>query len=143
MFNAISVTSIFVLDQEQALDFYVGKLGFEVGTDIKNGPFRWLTVRMPGHPDHEVFLQQPGPPVMDEATAGQIRELLSKGALGSLVLTTSDCFKAAEMLKERGVEFTQEATAHGYGVDCGIRDPFGNGIRILQPGKAAAPANGR
>ena len=143
MFNAISVTSIFVLDQEQALDFYVRKLGFEVGSDIKNGPFRWLTVRVPSDPGHEVFLNEPGPPVMDEATAEQIRALVSKGAMSSLVLTTSDCRKAAETLKARGVEFTQEPTDHGYGVDCGVRDPFGNAIRILQPKHARAAAGRR
>ncbi|HET9847744.1 MAG TPA: VOC family protein [Candidatus Dormibacteraeota bacterium] len=143
MFNAISVTSIFVLDQNQALDFYVGKLGFEVGRDIQNGPFRWLTVRVPEDPAHEVFLMQPGPPVMDEATAEQIRALVSKGAMSSLVLATSDCRKTAETLKARGVEFTQEPTEHGYGVDCGIRDPFGNAIRILQPKHARAAAGSR
>ena len=137
MFNAISVTTIFVLDQDQALDFYVGKLGLEVGGDFRAAPGlpRWLTVRVPGDPGHEVYLQEPGPPAIDEATAEQIRELLSKGAIGWLALTTDDCRKTAETLKARGVEFTQEPIDHGYGVDCGIRDPFGNGIRILQPAR--------
>lgn len=141
MFNAITVSAIFVLDQEQALDFYVGKLGLEKGSDYKGGPGlpRWVTVRAPGQRDHEVYLQQPGPPAMDEATTEQIRELVSKGALGFLGLLTSDCRKTAETLHARGVEFTQEPTEHGYGIDCGIRDPFGNQIRILQP--ARVPAN--
>ncbi|HEX6547483.1 MAG TPA: VOC family protein [Candidatus Dormibacteraeota bacterium] len=140
MFNAIAVTTIFVPDQDEALDFYVNKLGLELGSDYKAGPSRWLTVRVPGDPGHEVYLQQPGPPMMDEATAEQIRELVSKGALGWLALTTSDCRGVAETLKARGVEFTQEPTDHGYGVDCGVRDPFGNAIRILQPAHTPAGA---
>ncbi len=143
MFNNIAVTTIFVLDQDQALDFYVNKLGFEVGKDYQAGPTRWLTVRVPGDPAHEVYLQKPAPPAVDEATAEQIRELVSKGAIGWLALTTSDCRKTAETLKARGVEFTQEPTDHGYGVDCGIRDPFGNAIRILQPAHAPAATGSR
>jgi catechol 2,3-dioxygenase-like lactoylglutathione lyase family enzyme len=143
MFKAINVTTIFVLDQDQALDFYVGKLGLEVASDIKAGPTRWLTVRVPGDPGHEVYLQKPGPPAIDEKTAERIRELVTMVAVGWLALTTDDCRKTAETLKARGVEFTQEPTDHGYGVDCGVRDPFGNAIRILQPSHAPAGTGSR
>jgi len=79
-------------------------------------------------------LDVPGPPVMDEKTAEQVRDLVTKGATGvAMVLKTDDCFGVYEQLRAKGVEFTQEATDHGYGVDCGLRDPFGNQIRILQP----------
>lgn len=132
----LAVTSVKVLDQEEALDFYVNKLGLEKAADIRQGPFRWLTVRFPGDPDVEIFLEEPGPPVHDEATAAQLRELITKGALGSLVLHTDDARGLYETLKARGVtDFTQEPIEHGYGTDMGIRDPFGNGIRILQPAK--------
>ena len=130
----LSVTSVKVLDQDEALDFYVNKLGLEKGQDIRQGPFRWLTVRFPANPDVEIFLEQPGPPVHDEATAAQLRELIAKGAMGSLVIETDDARALYETLKARGVaDFTQEPIEHGYGIDMGIRDPFGNGIRILQP----------
>ena len=133
MATKLAVTSVKVLDQEEALDFYVNKLGLEKGQDIRQGPFRWLTVRFPNDPDVEIFLEEPGPPVHDEATAAQLRELISKGALGSLVFYTDDARGLYETLKERGVtDFTQEPIDHGYGTDMGIRDPFGNGIRILQ-----------
>jgi uncharacterized glyoxalase superfamily protein PhnB len=70
---------------------------------------------------------------MDDASAQQIRELVTKGASGfSLGLTTSDCRKTYETLKARGVEFSQEPTENTYGIDCGARDPFGNHIRIVQ-----------
>ena len=141
MTTRLAVTSVKVLDQNEALDFYVNKLGMEVGQDIKQGPFRWLTVRFPADPEVEVFLEEPGPPVHDEATAAQLRELITKGAMGSLVLHTDDARALYETLKERGVtDFTQEPTDHFYGTDMGIRDPFGNAIRILQPAKVAREA---
>ena len=143
MFNCIYVTTLFVFDQDEALDFYTIKLGLEVAMDYNAGPTRWLTVRVPGDPGHEIYLQKPAPPAVDEATAGQIRELVSKGAIGWIALTTSDCRKTAETLKANGVEFTQEPMDHGYGVDCGVRDPFGNAIRILQPAKAPAASGTR
>jgi extradiol dioxygenase family protein len=84
----------------------------------------------------EIFLEEPGPPVHDEATAEQLRELIAKGAMGGLVLETDDARGLYETLKARGVtDFTQEPTDHFYGTDMGIRDPFGNAIRILQPAK--------
>ena len=136
MITKLDVTSVKVLDQEEALDFYVNKLGMEKGQDIKQGPFRWLTVRVPGDPEVEIFLEEPGPPVHDEATAAQLRELITKGAMGGLVFHTDDTRALYETLKERGVtDFTQEPTDHFYGTDMGIRDPFGNAIRILQPAR--------
>jgi catechol 2,3-dioxygenase-like lactoylglutathione lyase family enzyme len=137
MITRLNVTSVKVLDQEEALDFYVNKLGLEKGTDIRQGPFRWLTVRVPGDPGTEIFLEEPGPPVHDEATAEQLRELITKGAMSSVVFQSDDVEGLFETLKARGVtDFTQEPIKHGYGTDMGIRDPFGNGIRILQPKKA-------
>ena len=142
MATRLSVTSVKVLDQDEALDFYVNKLGLEKGQDIRQGPFRWLTVRFPGDPDVEIFLAEPGPPVHDEATAEQLRELIAKGAMGSLVIETDDARAYYEELKARGVtDFTQEPIDHFYGTDMGIRDPFGNGIRILQPKKRPKKAS--
>ena len=137
MITKLNVTSVKVLDQEQALDFYVNKLGLEKGSDIKQGSFRWLTVRVPGDAT-EIFLEEPGPPLHDEATAAQLRELITKGAMSSLVFNTDDVRGLYETLQARGVtDFTQEPITHGYGTDMGIRDPFGNAIRILQPAKVA------
>ena len=136
----LNVAGIMVLDQEEALDFYVNKLGLEKAQDIKQGPFRWLTVRVPGQ-EVEILLQQPGPPLHDAATAAQLRELISKGALGGIVLQTDDARGLYETLKARGVtDITQEPTDHFYGTDMGVRDPFGNAIRILQPSKVAQKA---
>jgi catechol 2,3-dioxygenase-like lactoylglutathione lyase family enzyme len=133
VFNSINLSHIFVLDQDQALDFYVGKLGLEVSNDLDLGFMRWLTVRVPGDEGRDVLLERPGPPGIDEASAAQVRELVTKGATGfTLGLTTSDCRKTYETLKARGVEITSEPTEQSYGIDCGIRDPFGNNIRFVQ-----------
>jgi len=133
MLNSINISHVFVLDQDQALDFYVGKLGLEVAQDQPLGFMRWLTVRVPGDTGREILLEKPGPPAMDEKSADQIRQLISKGATGFTVgFTTSDCRKTYETLKARGVEFTQEPTEQTYGIDCGLRDPFGNHMRIVQ-----------
>ena len=138
MISKLNVTAIKVLDQDVALDFYVNKLGLEVAQDFQQGPVRWLTVRIPGDPDTEFYLEEPGPPSYDAATAAQLRELISKGAVGWVAFQADDVRALYETLKARGVtDFTQEPTDHFYGTDMGLRDPFGNAIRILQPAKRA------
>jgi catechol 2,3-dioxygenase-like lactoylglutathione lyase family enzyme len=133
MINAITLSSVYVLDQDEALDFYVGKLGLEVSNDVDLGFMRWLTVRVPGEEGREILLESPGPPAMDDSTAEQARELVTKGAAGGWVgFATDDCRKTYEALLEKGVEFTEEPTERSYGIDCGLRDPFGNAIRITQ-----------
>jgi len=133
MYNAISRSQIYVLDQDDALAFYVDTLGMEVATDADLGFMRWLTVRVPGDPVHEVLLERPGPPAMDEQTAAQVRELLTKGSAGgALFLTTDDAHATFAVLSGRGVEVTDEPAERPYGIDFGIRDPFGNAIRIGQ-----------
>jgi len=140
MITKLNVTSVFVLDQDEALEFYVDKLGLEKGNDVQQGSYRWLTVRAPGNAGGtEISLERPGPPTHDDATAEQLRELVTKGALNGIVLLTDDVRKLYETLRERGVtDFTQEPTTHFYGTDMGLRDPFGNAIRILQQGDVTA-----
>jgi predicted enzyme related to lactoylglutathione lyase len=136
MYNQINISHVFVLDQDEALEFYVGKLGLEVGSDQDLGFMRWLTVRVPGDPTREILLERPGPPAMDEASGVQVRDLVTKGATGfTFGLTTDDCQKTYETLRDRGVEFSQEPTQQPYGIDCGGRDPFGNHFRIVQLAK--------
>jgi len=143
MFNALAISSIYVLDQDQALDFYVGKLGLEVNTDQDLGFMRWLTVNVPGD-SRQILLEKPGPPALDQKTADQVRELVTKGATGGhLFFTTADCRKTYNELRAKGVEFTEEPTKRDYGIDCGLRDPSGNSIRFSQPLPVAASAQSR
>jgi catechol 2,3-dioxygenase-like lactoylglutathione lyase family enzyme len=134
MLKRITHTFIHVLDQDEALDFYVGKLGMVVHTDADLGVMRWLTVSPPEQPELELALMLPGPPAYDDATAREIRELVSKGgAGGGVIFQTDDCQDTYERLSAAGVEFTQEPTERFYGTDCALRDPFGNPIRFTQP----------
>jgi catechol 2,3-dioxygenase-like lactoylglutathione lyase family enzyme len=140
MFNALLISSIYVLDQQEALDFYVGKLGLEVNTDQDLGFMRWLTVNVPGD-SHQILLEKPGPPALDQKTAEQVRELVTKGATGgNLFFTTADCRKTYDELRAKGVEFSEPPTERPYGIDAGLRDPFGNHIRFSQLLPAATTA---
>jgi len=133
MLNGITITQVYVPDQDAALDFYVGKLGMQVREDLNFGPMRWLTVVLPGQPDRAVLLERPGPPSMSEETAAQVREMISKGAAGGhLFFSCDDAFKTHAELKAKGVEITEEPEDRGYGIDFGLRDPFGNHVRIAQ-----------
>ena len=131
--NRITHTQVYVLDQDDALDFYVGKLGMEVQADADLGFMRWLTVGFPGQ-ELSLLLERPGPPNHDDATAEQIRELVTKGALGMAgIIAVDDVHRTYEELVAKGVEFTEEPTERFYGTDCGLRDPFGNALRIGTP----------
>ena len=133
MLNSLGITQIYVLDQDQALDFYVGKLGLEVNTDADLGFMRWLTINVPGDRDREILLERPGPPAMNEETAAQVRDLLTKGAAGGhLFFRCADAFKTHAELKAKGVELTEQPEQRPYGIDFGLRDLFGNSIRIAQ-----------
>jgi catechol 2,3-dioxygenase-like lactoylglutathione lyase family enzyme len=132
MLTSLGITQIFVLDQDQALDFYVGKLGLEVTDDVDFGVMRWLTVRVPGE-DRLILLERPGPPRYDPATAEAIREMVTKGAAGGhLFFYTDDAYTTHADLAANGVELPEEPTRQDYGIDFGFRDPFGNQLRITQ-----------
>jgi predicted enzyme related to lactoylglutathione lyase len=132
----IANAQLWVHDQDQALAFYTKKVGFEVRSDVtmpEMGNFRWLTVGPPGQDDFAVVLMAiPGEPVMDKATAEDVRELMQKGFAGTVFLTTDDCQTAYEELSGRGVEFTEKPEARPYGIDAGFRDPSGNSLRLTQ-----------
>ena len=141
MISSLRISQIYVLDQQEALDFYVGTLGLEVSDDQDLGFMRWLTVAVPGDPNHKVLLERPGPPSMDERTAEQVRDLLTKGAAGGhLFFICDDAHAEYDRLVARGVDITDEPTVRPYGTDFGLRDPFGNHIRITQLADAPATA---
>lgn len=135
MSQGVDVAGIYVRDQQEALDFYVEKVGFKVHTDVKNGAFRWLTVQHPEQPSFQLGLFVPGPPVLDAATAATVREILAKGAMPPLVLVVDDCRAAYERMRQKGVEFTQEPIDRYGKVDAGFRDPSGNGWKMIEARK--------
>ena len=132
MSQGVGVVGLYVRDQDEALAFYVDKLGFRVHTDVRNGDYRWLTVQPPDQPSFQLGLFVPGPPVHDAATAQALKALVAKGAMPPLVLQVADCRAAHDAMKARGVEFTQEPTERYGAVDAGFRDPSGNGWKMIE-----------
>jgi catechol 2,3-dioxygenase-like lactoylglutathione lyase family enzyme len=133
MSQGVGMVGLYVRDQDEAVEFYVEKLGFRVHTDVKNGDFRWLTVQHPDQPSFELGLFKPEQPMRDEGTVQAIREVVAKGAMPPLVLTVDDCRAAYDRMRARGVEFTQEPVERYGAVDAGFRDPSGNGWKMIQP----------
>ena len=138
----ISVAQLWVHDQDEALDFYTKKVGLEVQTDVtvaELGNFRWLVVGPAGQPDVGIVLMAiPGPPVMDEATADDVRRLMARGFAGTVFLTTDDINATYDELTGRGVEFTEKPEQRPYGLDSAFRDPSGNSIRLTQVSEVPA-----
>ena len=133
----IEAVQLLVHDQDEALAFYTEKLGMEVRVDATPpgmGDFRWLTVGPVGQPDIELVLMGiAGPPVMDEQTADQVRDLMAKGAGGGAIyLSTDDCRATCAELESRGVDFVQPPEEQPWGIAAGLHDPSGNYIRIAQ-----------
>ena len=138
MVQSVNVVGLYVRDQDEALDFYVGKLGFIVHTDAQNGHYRWLTVQHPDQPSFQLGLFKPGPPVHDTATAQALHEIVAKGAMPPLVLSVDNCRDAYERLCKAGVEFTQKPIDRYGNVDAGFRDPSGNGWKMIETAKTPA-----
>lgn len=128
----VQVMGVYVRDQDEALSFYVDKLGFTVHTDVRNGNYRWLTVQHPDQPSFQVGLFVPGPPVHDDATAQTLREAVAKGAMPPMVLEVDDCRAFHDRLLGLGVEFSQPPIERFGTVDAGFRDPSGNGWKMIQ-----------
>jgi catechol 2,3-dioxygenase-like lactoylglutathione lyase family enzyme len=142
MFTNLSHMFLWVRDQQEAKDFYVDRLGFEVGTDVtldEYGGMRWLTVCPPGGVQ-VVLAPADGSFVHDPDGPAFLREMLAKGLGSGGILAVDDCRATYDALRGRGVEFTEEPTEHFYGVDAAFRDPSGNQWRMTQP--APVPAQG-
>lgn len=130
--QGVGVVGLYVRDQDEALQFYVEKLGFRIHTDAQNGDYRWLTVQHPDQPSFQLGLFSPQSPTVDAATVQALREIVAKGAMPPLVLIVDDCRAAHDRMLARGVEFTQEPMERYGGVDASFRDPSGNGWKLVQ-----------
>jgi catechol 2,3-dioxygenase-like lactoylglutathione lyase family enzyme len=132
MSQGVGVAGIYVRDQDEALEFYVEKLGFAVHTDARNGDYRWLTVQHPDQPTFQLGLFKPQPPTVDDATAKFLDEAVAKGAMPPLVLVVDNCRAAYDRFRNAGVEFTQEPMERFGSVDASFRDPSGNGWKMIE-----------
>lgn len=132
MITNISLVTLWVKDQDEARKFYVDKLGFVERTDMRMGDgFRWVTIAHPDHPELEVTLMVPGPPLDDEM-ADAIRRSLDKGTMGGFGLQTTDCRKTYDELVAKGVEFTQPPSDRPYGIEAVMRDNSGNWLSLVE-----------
>jgi uncharacterized glyoxalase superfamily protein PhnB len=130
-----SATQVWVHDQDEALEWYTKKLGMEIRQDVTFPAmpgFRWLTVGWPGEAFALVLMAIPPEPIMDVATREQLSDLMGKGFAAAIFLVTDDCQARYDELSARGVEFTSAPEKVPYGVDCGLRDPSGNSLRLAQ-----------
>lgn len=133
MITHVSLATVWVNDQDEAKAFYVDKLGFEEGTDVSMGDgYRWLTVVHLDHPELQLTLMRPGPP-LDEEDAAAFQRMLDKGSLGAVGLATDDCHKTHQELVAKGVSFVQEPADRPYGVEAILRDNSGNWLVLVEP----------
>jgi catechol 2,3-dioxygenase-like lactoylglutathione lyase family enzyme len=132
MSQGIGVVGLYVRDQDEALEFYVEKVGFRVHTDVRNGDYRWLTVQHPEQPTFQLGLFVPAPPVHDAATAQALRALVAKGAMPPLVLEVDDLSALVERLKQAGIQFRNEIIEGPGGKQILAEDPSGNPLELFQ-----------
>jgi catechol 2,3-dioxygenase-like lactoylglutathione lyase family enzyme len=131
-----SHSTIFVTDQQEALEFYRDKLGFEVRTDLPmtdEGDVRWLTLSPKGQPDLEIILAPlTSGPMFDAEKAEQIKRLVQGGALGIGVFESDDIHGDYERLSKQGVEFVSPPEAKFYGIEAIVKDNSGNWFSLTQ-----------
>jgi len=137
MIKSIAHVTVYVLNQDQALDFYKNKLEFEIGDDMTiEGGFRWLTVYPKSQPQLQLVLAEPKEgPMFTKDASEKIRSLIEDGAFGVGVFETDDCQKSYEELVAKGVEFTQPPTEQLYGVEAMGKDNSGNWFSLTQRAK--------
>ena len=135
MITRLARVTIVVRDQDEALAFYTGKLGFETRADVSFGPgVRWLTVAPPQQRDLEIVLQQPDPAFHGEQQAAEM--LASVGKNPTWVLYSTDCQGDYGRLVESGVTFNSPPTEQPYGLEAVFLDLYGNSYSLLQPAEA-------
>ena len=133
MITRLSHATIYVLNQEEAKQFYTEKLGFEVRTDVTMEGFRWLTVGPKTQKDLEIILMEAKPgPMMEAETAAQLRKFIEKGLMGAGVFETNDCRATYEELKQKGVEFLSPPQERPYGIEALLKDNSGNWFSMTQ-----------
>lgn len=122
----IVVTSVYVDDQDRALEFYTEKLGFVKKTEIPMGEARWLTVVSPEDPDGvELVLEPDGHPAVVPFKRALVEDGVPFTSLG-----VDDVHAEHERLRSMGVRFTQEPVEMGNVTLAVFDDTCGNLIQI-------------
>ncbi len=140
MITNVHLVTVYVHDIDEAKTFYTETLGFVLKNDITlSEDFRWVTVHQANHPELELALMLPGPP-MDTESADAIRRILAKGMMHGVGLATDDCHKTFAELVAKGVEYIQEPSDRPYGVEAVLRDCSGNWLVLVEQ-KPYAPTD--
>jgi catechol 2,3-dioxygenase-like lactoylglutathione lyase family enzyme len=126
LMKRVTLVKLFVNDQDEALEFYTTKLGFEVAEDRELGGYRWLLVRLPDNKEFCINLEV--------AKTGEQKTLVGRQAadLPLFSIETDDCVSEYGALKDRGVEFEGEPEVRPYGTGVLMKDLYGNKIYINQ-----------
>jgi catechol 2,3-dioxygenase-like lactoylglutathione lyase family enzyme len=122
----VTLVKLFVNNQDEALEFYTTKLGFEVAEDNKLDDHRWLLVRLPDNKEFCINL--------DAAQTDEHKALVGRQAadLPLFSIETDDCVREHKVLQERGVEFEGEPEVRPNGTGVLMKDLYGNKIYINQ-----------
>jgi catechol 2,3-dioxygenase-like lactoylglutathione lyase family enzyme len=129
MFRKIMYMTLFVSDQDKALDFYTQMFGFEKRADFAGPEGRFLTIALGDGPQ---VLLWPG-------TAGRANVVSGAPPIsipGTLIIESDDLRKDFETLRARGVEFADaEPEDYTFGIRVTALDPDGNRVSLRQPRK--------
>jgi len=127
----LTMVSILVRDQDEALHFYTEKLGLEKRADVTFGPgLRLLTVAPRGQKRPEIALAKPDTALHNPDRINELMEHIGQGV--PWIFDTNDGYKAYEMLLARGVTFVSGPTQQLYGVEAVFEDPSGNTFSLLE-----------
>jgi catechol 2,3-dioxygenase-like lactoylglutathione lyase family enzyme len=124
----IVVTSVLVDDQEKALQFYTGVLGFVKKHDLPMGQFRWLTVVSPGDENGVELVLEPD----QHPAAGPFKRALVEDGIPFTSFGVDDVQAEYDRLRSAGVRFTQPPVAMGPVTTAVFDDTCGNLIQIAQ-----------
>ena len=128
----IKVTSIYVDDQEKALQFYTKVLGFAKKSDFSNGPYRWLTVASPDEPNGtELQLA-----LNDNPAAKAYQQAIFQQGQPAAMFYTDDLKSDYERIKALGAEFTMPPTDVPGATITMLKDTSGNLIQLTQLARA-------
>jgi catechol 2,3-dioxygenase-like lactoylglutathione lyase family enzyme len=120
----LSVFTVFVNDQDQALRFYVDRLGFVLSEDNRMGDYRWLLVRAPDTSDVAINLELARTPDQQALVGKQ------GGGKPVFALATDNCSRDFQAMKARGVAFDGEPQTMPYGTGVTLNDLYGNKVYL-------------
>lgn len=127
MLTRLTHVTVFVKNQDEALEFYTKKLGFKIHTDAMFGPsMRWLTVTPGAQKDMEISLML-AETVEEKALVGK-----QSGSKPLLAFACDDCKKTHDTLKSNGVKILSAPEKQDWGISMAIEDLYGNGLYIVQ-----------